>query len=136
MHVHSDTDVYAQIAHTHFAACTFLDGCFRTALYIARSRYNYSATVKFAWRKFFGQEQSPYIHSVKPHFFVHLLNEDSSLKQTVCFVPGERKSLPLYNYIISFNLLNMNTLLINTLSMAPSVSVLTDLTVPASREGV
>ena len=57
-------------------------------------------------------------------FFVHLLNEDSSLKQTVCFVPGERKSLPLYNYIISFNLLNMNTLLINTLSMAPSVSVL------------
>ena len=41
-----------------------------------------------------------------------------------------------YPYIISFNLLDMNTLLINTLSMAPSVSVLTDLTVPASREGV
>ena len=29
-------------------------------------------------------------------FFVHLLNEDSSLKQTVCFDPGERKSLPLH----------------------------------------
>ena len=39
---------------------------------------------------------SPYIHAVKSRFFVHLLNEDSSLKQTVCFDPGERKSLPLH----------------------------------------
>ena len=34
MHVHSDVDAYAQIAHTHFAACTFLDGCFQTANYV------------------------------------------------------------------------------------------------------
>ena len=47
------------------------------------------------WRQSFGQEHYPLICSQTP-FFVHLLNEDSSLKQTVCFVPGEIKLLPLH----------------------------------------
>ena len=35
------------------------------------------------------------VYTVKPHFnfFGHLLNKDTSLLLTVCFVPGERKSL-------------------------------------------
>ena len=34
----------------------------------------------------------PCVYSQTP-FFGHLLNKDTSLLQTVCFVPGERKSL-------------------------------------------
>ena len=71
----------------------------------------------------FRQRAIPLYTCSQTLFFVHLFNEDSSLKQTVCFVLGKESPYP-YNYITSFNLLNMNTLLINTLSMAPSVSVL------------
>ena len=60
----------------------------------------YSATVKL--KTIFQLRAIPLYTSSQTPFFVHLLNEDSSLKQTVCFVPGERKSLP---YIISFNLI-------------------------------
>ena len=45
-------------------------------------------------------------------FFGQLLNKDTSLLQTVCFVPGERKSLsyPYESYIFSeFNPVDMDT---------------------------
>ena len=53
-----------------------------------------SATVKL--KTIFQPRAIPLYTSSQTPFFVHLLNEDSSLKQTVCFVPGERKSLPLH----------------------------------------
>ena len=49
-------------------------------------------------------------------------NRVTSLLRTVCFVPGEES-----NYIFSeFDPLNTDTPLLQTLSMGPSVSVLTD----------
>ena len=48
----------------------------------------------------------PCVYSQTP-FFGHLLNKDTSLLQTVCFVPGERQPL---SYIFSkFNPVNMDT---------------------------
>ena len=46
---------------------------------------------------------------------------DSSLLRTVCLVPGERKPS---HFLYLFNLLNMDTPLTHTLSLAPSVSIL------------
>ena len=56
----------------------------------------------------------------------HPLNVDISLSRTICSVPGEESP-----YISSkFNLLNTDTPLIRILSIAPSVSVLTEFDCP------
>ena len=59
-------------------------------------------------------------HTLK-RLFCHKVIQDTRLILTGCFVPGERKP----SYFSKFRPVNTDTPLIRTLSMAPSVSVLT-----------
>ena len=60
-------------------------------------------------------------HTVKILLYRHPLNTDTSLLWTVCFVPVKKS----HTFTLNSTHLNTNTLLIQTFSMAPSVSVLT-----------
>ena len=54
----------------------------------------------------------------------HPFNTNTSLLQTVCFVPGQKKSRTFWIICSKFNLLNTDIPLIWTLSMASSFCVL------------
>ena len=56
-----------------------------------------------------------------PHYYGHPLNTDTSLLQTVCFFLG-KESLYIFSKFDRLNI--MDTLLIQTLSLPPYVSIL------------